>query len=78
MINFTNSNEEFLSYINNKVNNLIGISGKIYKEKDKKYRLIYFRQNDIKILLDKIYDNKTDSYLTRKYNIYKSYYGFAS
>ena len=35
MINFTNSNEEFLSYINNKVNNLIGISGKIYKEKDK-------------------------------------------
>ena len=78
MINFTNSNEEFLSYINNKVNNLIGISGKIYKEKDKKYRLIYFRQNDIKILLDKIYDNKTDSYLIRKYNIYKSYYGFAS
>lgn len=78
MINFTNSNEEFLSYIKNEVNNLIGISGSIYKENDKKYRLVYFRQDDIKILLDKIYEDITVSYLIRKYNIYTSYYGFAS
>lgn len=78
MINFTNSNYDFLNYINNQVNSLIGISGKIYKEKDKKYRLVFFRQNDIYILLDKIYENLSNSYLVRKYDIYMSYYGFAS
>lgn len=77
MVNFTNANDDFLFYINNKVNDLIGISGSIYKEKDKKYRLIYFRQDDIRTLLDNIYENISDSFLIRKYDIYMSYYGFA-
>ena len=78
MINFTNSNYDFLFYINEQVNNLLGVAGRIYKENDKKYRLVFFRQNDIVILLNNIYENLSNSYLERKYKIFESYYGFAS
>lgn len=76
MVNFTNANYEFFNYINNQLKNQMGIVGNIYKEKDKKYRLVVYRKNDVKILLDNIYTDLSYSYLDRKYQIYKSYYGF--
>ena len=78
MIKFTNSNYDFLFYINEQVNNLLGVAGRIYKENDKKYRLVFFRQNDIVILLNNIYENLSNSYLERKYKIFGSCYGFES
>lgn len=78
MVSFTNSNEDFLEYINKTVKITLGITGSIYKETDKKYKLIYFRKNDVRLLLDTIYGCNTQNYLLRKYNIYMSYYGFAA
>lgn len=78
MVNFTNSNYEFLNYLNNQLKNQMNISGNMYKEKDKKYRLIIYRKKDVKILLDNIYSDLSYSYLSRKYQIYKSYYGFTA
>lgn len=77
-VSFTNANADFLEYLNNTISQKINIKGRIYKENEKKYKLMFFRKDDVKILLDEIYSCKTDSYLTRKYEIYKSYYGFAA
>ena len=73
-VHFTNSNKEFLEYINNEVKDILKIEGKIYKEKDKKYKLYYYRKDDVKILLDEIYKN-SEVKLDRKYLKYKSFYG---
>lgn len=76
VVNFTNANIDFLNYINNQLYNNLNILGRIYKEKDTKYRLVIFRKSDVKLLLDNIYNDLSYSYLKRKYQIYKSYYGF--
>lgn len=39
---------------------------------------MYFRKNDVRLLLDTIYGCNTQNYLLRKYDIYMSYYGFAA
>lgn len=74
-VELTNSNKYFLEYLNNTIYSLLNIKGSIYKEKDRKYRLVYFRKNDTKLLLDTIYKNENCIKLQRKYDIYKSYYG---
>lgn len=74
-VKFVNSNEAFLKYIKEKIFDNLGIKGSIYKEKDKKYQLTYFRQSDVKLLLDHLYQNDEHPRLDRKYEIYKSYYG---
>ena len=76
-VHFTNSNPQFLEYLKKEIKTRIDIEGSIYKEKEKKYRLYYFRKDDVKILLDKIYEN-SETKLFRKFNIYKSFYGYAS
>lgn len=76
-VHFTNSNPEFLDYLNEKIESHLGIKGSIYKETDKKYKLYYFRKDDVKILLDKMYES-SETKLIRKYEIYKSYYGYTS
>ena len=70
-VSFTNSNEIFLKYLNETLNDLIGICGHIYKEKDFKYRLQYFKKEDVFILLNKLYKNCNDYKLERKYEKYK-------
>lgn len=70
VVSFTNSNEGFLKYLSDEVYNAIGVKGNIYKEKDHKYRLQYFKMSDVKILLDKIYENKLCCKLERKYDKY--------
>ena len=72
-VSFTNANKDFLEYINTQIKNIMSITGSIYKENDKKYKLMYYRQNDVKRLLDWVYTNKTIC-LNRKYDIYTSYY----
>jgi hypothetical protein len=74
-VQLTNSNEDFLKYLNDTIYSLLNIRGSIYKEKDHKYRLVYFRKNDTKLLLDTIYKDENCTKLQRKYNIYKSHYG---
>lgn len=74
-VKFVNSNEGFLKYLNDTIYDLIKIHGSIYKENDKKYQLVFFRQSDVNVLLDKIYYNLNNCKLERKYDIYKSYYG---
>lgn len=74
-LQFVNSNILFLEYLHKSIKTLLGIDGSIYKEKDKKYQLTYFRQADVKIILDKLYKNSNCQLLNRKYEIYKSYYG---
>ena len=74
-IQLTNSNKNFLEYLNNNICSLLNIKGSIYKETDHKYRLVYFRKNDTKLLLDTIYKDENCMKLQRKYEIYKSYYG---
>lgn len=71
-VSFTNSNSEFLEYLSEKIYNLIGIKGSIYKEKEYKYRLQYFKQSEIDTLLDKLYKDEVCCKLERKYNKYKS------
>lgn len=72
-VSFTNSNNDFLQYINSLIENILAIKGSIYKENDKKYKLMYFKQSDVRKLLDWIYDG-SQLQLSRKYNIYQSYY----
>lgn len=74
-LQFVNSNKLFLEYIQISIKNILGINGSIYKETDKKYQLTYFRQSEVKIILDKLYENSNCQLLKRKYKIYKSYYG---
>lgn len=76
-IHFTNSNIEFLNYIKEEIKNRLNISGSIYKETDKKYKLYYFRKDEVKLLLDEIYKS-CEIKLKRKYEIYKSFYGHTS
>lgn len=77
-LQFTNSNCEFLKYIKDTINGMLNIDGHIYKEKDKKYRLVYFRKDDVKNVLDKIYEDSNCQLLNRKYNLYKSFFGSPS
>ena len=76
-VNFTNSNKDFLMYIQDEVQKRIDVIGHIYKEKDKKYRLVYCKQIDVKKLLDNLYI-RYNLCLQRKYSIYQSYYGFTA
>lgn len=70
VVSFTNSNVEFLNYISDEIYSKIGIRGSIYKEKEFKYRLQYFKKSDTKKLLDKIYEDKLCCKLDRKYDKY--------
>ena len=72
IVSFTNSNQDFLNYLNLQIYKHIGIEGIVYKEKDRKYRLIYSKKDYVLKLLDFIY--KDNSFcLERKYNIYKDW-----
>lgn len=77
-VQFINSNREFLEYLSQEIEQRINIHGHIYKEKEKKYRLIYFKSNDVLTLLDNMYHNKNNHFLKRKYEKFKSYYGFTA
>lgn len=67
MIHFTCSNKNFLEYLLKNIESKLKITGKVYKEKDKKYRLMYYRRDDAEILLDYIYINSNGLRLERKY-----------
>ncbi|MCM1315253.1 MAG: LAGLIDADG family homing endonuclease [Alistipes senegalensis] len=77
-VKFVNANVDFLNYIKDTIFQLVNIKGTIYKEKENKYQLVFFVQKDVRYLLNYIYYDTNNQYLERKYNIYKSYYGFAS
>lgn len=74
LVSFTCSNREFLKTIQNIILKKLSIAGNIYKENDKKFKLMYFRKSDIPKLLSKIYYDPTSIMLLRKYNIYAKCY----
>lgn len=65
-VSFTCSNDAFLSMTRDLIESAIGITGHIYKEKAKKYRLVYFKDSDIPTLLNWIYYDQTATMLIRK------------
>lgn len=67
MVHFTCSNKKFLEYLDGVITKNIGIHGKIYKEKDKKYRLMYYRRTDAESLLNYMYYDSDNLRLERKY-----------
>lgn len=77
-VQFINSNKGFLEYLSKEIEEKINIKGHIYKEKEKKYRLSYYNPDDVLILLNNMYYNKNNHFLKRKYEKFKSYYGFTA
>lgn len=70
-------NNEILEYIQNKLLEY-SIHSKIYienREKSHIYRFQCYKANDVKKLLDYLYQNKDCQKLDRKYQKYKSFYG---
>lgn len=79
VMHFTNPNELFLNYLQKKIYDALSITGKIYKEKEWKYRLYYSNQEEVKTILSMIYDlTDCDIKLERKYEIYKTFLGLAA
>lgn len=78
VVSFTCANKEFLQWVSGVVTTELGIDGSLYTEKDRKHRLMYYRENDARELLDWVYHGCGDHKLLRKYNIYKSFYGLAA
>lgn len=76
-VHITSATKKVLEYVNDSANRLLGISGKIYSEGDRKYRLYWFRDGDVKTLLDTIYNIKTPE-LRRKRDVYEDFYGLSS
>lgn len=77
-VSFTCGNVDFLCDLSTSICDSIGVCGHIYQEKEYKYRLMYFKHSDVKILLDWIYDCEESPMLIRKYEKYQSVYGLAS
>lgn len=77
-VSFTCSNQDFLTMLQCEIGTAIGILGHIYKEKDKKYRLVYFKDSDIPVLLNWIYYDQTLTMLTRKRDKYNEVLGLAA
>lgn len=73
-VQLTNANKQFLEYLENEIRTRLHIKGSFYIEKDWKHRLVYFRKDDTKLLLDEIYKEPNCVKLNRKYDIYQSYY----
>lgn len=78
MVHFTNSNIALLNYLNERIREEIGITGTVYTEKEYKHRLMYFRQDDVRALLNWIYDDVSGPMLTRKYDKYIETCGLAA
>lgn len=79
LVHFTNPNEIFLNYLHKKIYDILSVSGKIYQEKEWKYRLYYSNQEDVKAILTMIYNlTDCDIKLERKYKIYKTFLGLAA
>ena len=77
MVHFTNSNLEFLNFLSSIIEENCCVSGRIYKENDKKYRLYYSSLDSIRAVLNWIYSREDCPSLKRKYEIYSSYIGLA-
>ncbi|WP_099301834.1 LAGLIDADG family homing endonuclease [Bacillus sp. Marseille-P3800] len=70
MVHLTNANENFLKYIKVYLSSNYNIEARLYKEKDKKYRLLFSKKHSVSSLLSHLYENST-IHLDRKYNLYK-------
>lgn len=73
-ISFTNSNSIFLQFLREEIERRIGCSGKLYTEKERKHRLVYFKKNDEELILRELYRD-TNLYLSRKYQHYQAVFG---
>lgn len=78
VIHFTNANKEFLNYLNMAIECELGIKGSIYSERENKHRLMFYRKDDVKTLLDWIYYDSSKPMLLRKYNKYLEAFGLAA
>ena len=76
-MHITCASEKVLLYIQKRLL-MFNINTKLYKENDKKYRLMCINIDDMKKLISFIYYDSNILYLTRKYEKVKYYLGFAA
>ena len=76
-MHLTSANDSILNYIHDKLLNEYGITTRIYKEKDKKYRLMCINIHDMGKLIPLLYYDSGIFCLNRKYELVKSYLGSA-
>lgn len=81
-VHITSGTLKCFEYIQAKLKDDFGIDSKIYSEDiegySTKYRIYVFRNDDVKKLLDLIYNDEDVPKLTRKYEIYKNYYSLTA
>ena len=77
-VHITCANKEPLDYINSKVNELLGFTTSIYHEADRKYRIYWFNQKKVDLLLKAIYYSSNVTKLERKYKKYLDLKGLAA
>lgn len=77
VVHITSCSKGILEYVNEMSSKIIGVTGRIYSENDRKYRIMWFRHDDVRKLLDAIYSCDTPE-LIRKRSIYDSFYGLSS
>ena len=76
-MHITCASEKVLQYVQNRLNDF-NIKTNLYKENDKKYRLMCTDINEMKKLISRLYYKDDLFYLTRKYEKVKYYLGFAA
>lgn len=71
-VTFTNANELFLQYLQSLIRLNCGAEGHIYRERELKYRLVYYSLQSIMLLLDWVYQEDGAWRMERKYQKYIS------
>lgn len=74
----TSSNEKGLTYICEKLKQEYNVNSRVYKLKDRKYRLIVYRAEDVDRILGLLYYSDDVVCLSRKLEKYKTYLGLAA
>lgn len=74
-ISFTNSNQEFLKYLSEKITKFVPCNPYFYTEQDRKHKVTIARKEDVYNFLTWLYEDLTFPYLKRKYEKYITYYG---
>ena len=78
IVNITSSNKIGLEYIQNILRDQYDVDTRVYSETERKHRLVCYRSEDVKRLLDMIYYSEDTPKLERKYAIYRTFYGLAA
>lgn len=70
VVHFTCGSYDFLEHLNKSIFDFYNVKGKIYSENSKKHRLMFYKKEDVLVILNKIYLDSKGLRLERKYNKY--------